>query len=243
MKIAVVEDELIIATTLVKKLNSLGYEVLAPCSTYNEAIQLLAAERPNVILIDIRLKGKLDGVDLAHYVRNNYEIPIVFATANGDAATIERAKMAKPNAYVIKPFTKQELHAAIEIALVNFTPTTSERLKDNSKEFVLVKISHDLIRIPSAEIVYMESNGNYVDIVMHNSRLRRFRITLASLEEQLDLSLFFRVSRSVIVNFKYVAELTTDSVIVGGRSIPSSKAYRSRHEMFHAFANSRAINN
>jgi DNA-binding LytR/AlgR family response regulator len=232
LKIAVVEDELIIATTMARKLISLGYEVLPPCSSFNEAIIQLAEEKPDLVLIDIRIKGTRDGVELAKHIRNNYDMPLVFVTANGDPATINRAKAATPNAYVIKPFTKQELHAAIEIAMLNYKPSIPER----PAGYLVIKISHDLVRIQSDEIVFLESDGNYVNIIMRGSRVRRFRITLAVLEEQLDQLVFFRIGRSVIVNFKFVSELETTRVAVDGKYMSIGKPYRKRDEMLLAFS-------
>ncbi len=235
MKIGIVEDELIIASTMASKLVSLGYEVLPPCSSFNEAIIQLAEEKPDLVLIDIRLKGYRDGIDLAKHIRNNYDMPIVFVTANGDPATINRAKAATPNAYVLKPFTKQELHAAIEIARINYKPSISEK----PAGYLVLRISHDLVSIQSDEIVFLESDGNYVNIIMRGSRVRRFRITLSLLEEQLDQQVFFRISRSVIVNFKFVDEVETTRLAVEGKYMSIGKPYRKRDEMLLAFSNFR----
>lgn len=234
LHIAVVEDEVIIATNIVRKLNLLGYDTYPPCASFKEAQDLFATEQPDAVLIDIRIKGQRDGIELAKYLREHHNVPIIFATANGDEATIERAKYARPNAYVLKPFTKQNLHAAIEIALLNFDmmPRTA---KLEPSRFLIVKVSHDWVKIACSDILYLKSEGNYVNVVMRSDKSRSFRVTLSTLENQLDPAIFLRIGKSCIVNFNYVEELEFDRLRIDGEFIPTSRAYRSYEEMLDAF--------
>jgi DNA-binding LytR/AlgR family response regulator len=234
LHIAVVEDEVIIATNIVRKLNLLGYEAYPPCASFKEAAALFAAEKPDAALIDIRIKGQRDGIELAEYIRENYDVPIIFATANGDEATIQRAKNARPNAYVLKPFTKQDLHAAIEVAMLNFEmmPKVAKPVQSNS---LIVKVSHDLVKLACDDILYLRSEGNYVKMVMRSTKARSFRTTLSTLETQLDPAIFFRIGKSCIVNFNYVDELEFDQIKIGNEFLATSKVYRSYEEMLEAF--------
>jgi DNA-binding LytR/AlgR family response regulator len=234
MKIAIVEDELIIATNIWRKLISVGYEAFPPCSSFNEAIELLKSEKPDIILIDIRIKGLRDGIELAEHIRKNHDMPIIFVTANGDASTIERAKKARPNAYIVKPFTKQDLHAAIEIATLNFEMMTRDTKQPVSR-FLIVKVSHDFVKIVCDDILFLRSEGNYVNVVLKEQKTRNFRSTLAVLQNQLDPEIFLRISKSFVVNFRYVEELESDRVKIAGEFLPTSKLYRSYDEMVEAF--------
>jgi DNA-binding LytR/AlgR family response regulator len=234
MKVAIVEDELIIATNIWRKLKGLGYEVFPPCSSFNEAIELMECERPDIVLIDIRIKGSRDGIELAEHIRNNYDMPILFVTANGDASTIERAKKARPNAYVVKPFTRQDLHAAIEIASLNFEMMPKDA-KQMASRFLIVKVSHDFVKILCDDILFLRSEGNYVNVVLKNHKTKNFRSTLAVLENQLDPEVFFRISKSYVVNFRYVEELESDRVRIAGEYLSTSKLFRSYGEMLVAF--------
>lgn len=117
IKVLVVEDELIIATNLQQRLIRLGYNVPAIATTGEEAVNKARDLRPDVILMDIRLGGRIDGIDAADQVRALYKIPIVYLTAYADAETLGRAKITEPYGYIIKPVEDRELQSNIEIAV------------------------------------------------------------------------------------------------------------------------------
>lgn len=117
IKILIVEDEIIVGEDIKDNLEELGYIITAIADSGEQAIQEAAITHPDLVLMDIRLKGKMDGVQASETIWNNFKIPIVYLTANSDISTIQRAKNTKPFGYVTKPFRERELHAAIEIAL------------------------------------------------------------------------------------------------------------------------------
>jgi CheY-like chemotaxis protein len=100
VKIAIVEDEMIIASVIQDCLQKLNYEVVNPVMSYNEAIEMLFTEQPDLVIIDIRISGSKDGIELAEYIRENYSIPFIYLTANSDKETLSRAKKTTPNAYL-----------------------------------------------------------------------------------------------------------------------------------------------
>ena len=115
-KILIVEDELITAKAIRRSLNRLGYDVLDNVASGEEAIQIISKVRPDLILMDIILDGKMDGIETASEIKNRFNIPLVYLTAHADNATLERAKITEPYSYILKPFEERELHIAIEIA-------------------------------------------------------------------------------------------------------------------------------
>src|SRR5919202_6006521 len=125
LKIGIVEDELVIARTVLSTLDDLGYSHCGPAINYTEAMEMLEQNKPDLLLLDILLSGKKDGVDVAQKLNELYHLPFIFLTANSDGETIDRAKKVKPHAYIVKPFTKEELYAAIEIAFSNFAGNDS----------------------------------------------------------------------------------------------------------------------
>src|SRR5664279_6566958 len=129
LKIGIVEDELVIARTIVSTLDELGYSHGGPAINYTEAMEMLVNDKPDLLLLDIQLSGRKDGIDVAQKINELYQLPFIFLTANSDAETIDRAKKVKPHAYIVKPFTKEELFAAIEIAFSNFTGRSHARLE------------------------------------------------------------------------------------------------------------------
>ena len=121
VKVGVVEDELIIAYNIIDALEELGYSSVGPVTNFTEGIELIKNEQPDILLLDIILSGNKDGIDLAWHIKENYNIPFIFLTSHADKSTVDRAKLVDPPAYLVKPFNKDELYSAIEIALFNFS--------------------------------------------------------------------------------------------------------------------------
>lgn len=116
-RIIVVEDQLIITRDLRNRLAEMGYETVADTTHAEEAIGLVEKLRPDLILMDIRLAGQMDGIEAACIIRERFALPVVFLTAHAEEATFERAKAAEPYGYIIKPFEDRELRAVVEMAL------------------------------------------------------------------------------------------------------------------------------
>ncbi len=116
-KILVVEDETIIAMTIEDRLNSLGYTVLDMVHTGEKAVQQAGELQPDLVLMDITLKGKMDGVEAAAQIRARFDIPVIYLTAYADEDTLQRAKVAEPFGYLLKPLGEREMHTAIKMAL------------------------------------------------------------------------------------------------------------------------------
>jgi CheY-like chemotaxis protein len=116
-KILVVEDEMIVAKGLQRKLEKLGYTVTGMVSTGEEAINAARSTSPDLILMDIILKGDMDGIEAAQEIREQCNIPIIYLTAYADKEILKRARVTRPYGYIIKPYKKSELMANIEMAL------------------------------------------------------------------------------------------------------------------------------
>jgi PAS domain S-box-containing protein len=116
-RIMIVEDERITAEDLQDILQHLGYSVTAVVSTGADAIREAELTSPDLVMMDIRIKGDMDGVEAARVIRQRFDIPAVYLTAHADVETLSRAKLAEPLGYIIKPFQESELQASIEMAL------------------------------------------------------------------------------------------------------------------------------
>ncbi|MFP4551618.1 MAG: response regulator [Spirochaetales bacterium] len=116
-RIVIVEDELIVAHSIQMRLELYGYEVAGIAKSGEDALEMLESASPELILMDIRLAGILDGISTAEEIRKNRDVPIIFLTAYSDDDTLARAKIAEPFGYIIKPFETRELVNNIEIAL------------------------------------------------------------------------------------------------------------------------------
>lgn len=116
-RILIVEDELIVLRDIRQQLQELGYDLVGETDRAEEAIELAVQLQPDLVLMDIRLVGEMDGVTAAQTIRERHGIPVVFLTALVDESTVGRAKLAEPFGYIIKPFDERQLHTVIEIAI------------------------------------------------------------------------------------------------------------------------------
>ncbi|HII02650.1 TPA: response regulator [Methanosarcinaceae archaeon] len=116
-KILVVEDQNIVALNIRNKLKNLGYTVPATAATGEEAIRKAELTNADLVLMDIMLKGDMDGISAAQEIKSHLGIPILYLTAYTDEETLRRAKMTEPAGYISKPFKEEDLHSNIEMAL------------------------------------------------------------------------------------------------------------------------------
>lgn len=116
-KILVVEDEGMVALDIEQRLSQLGFEVTGIADTAADALALTRTRRPDLALVDIRIRGALDGIDLARALATGFDVPVVFLTGNADEATLARALEAEPHGYVLKPFELRTLEATVRTAL------------------------------------------------------------------------------------------------------------------------------
>jgi len=116
-RVLVVEDESIIAADIIMSLRNLGYEGIAVVSSGEQAIKKVESDKPDLVLMDIVIKGEMDGIETAGRIRSRFKVPVVYLTAYADEKTLERAKITGPFGYIMKPFTEMDLKVAVEIGL------------------------------------------------------------------------------------------------------------------------------
>lgn len=231
IKVGIVEDEMIIAEGIASTLEQLGYIPTEPAVSYTEALEMIARDAPDVLLIDIQLSGKKDGIELAWKVKQDYNIPFIFLTANADAMTVERAKKLCPPAYLVKPFNKDDLYTSLEICLYNFTaaegkqPAATERENYVVKEYMFIKQGQAFVKVKIDEITFLESDNVYI----HVHTLQGKFLVRSTIQQYLDLigsRQFFRVHRSFAINAAHIHSITSDGVVIQGATIPLGKSYR-----------------
>lgn len=140
VKLLIVEDEEIVAFDIESTLHNLGYEVCAVAASAEEAIASASLCLPDLVLMDIMLKGSIDGIQAAAEIHKRFNIPIIYLSAYGDTKTIERAKLTEPFGYLIKPFAEKELHTVIEIALSrHYAEQRTRKALETEKELSRLK--------------------------------------------------------------------------------------------------------
>jgi DNA-binding LytR/AlgR family response regulator len=231
LKIGIVEDELVIGRTILNTLGELGYSHCGPAINYTEAIEMIEQDKPDLLLLDIQLSGKKDGIDVAQKLNELYPIPFIFLTANSDGETIDRAKKVKPHAYIVKPFTKEELFAAIEIAFSNFagnriSTAAGQPGRHPEKAYMFVRDGYVFRKIFFNDLLYLESDANYVTLHLKSQKKVMVRSTLNDFIEQLDPEMFIRIHRSYSVNINHVDDVFPTEVAVNGIKVPVGKSYK-----------------
>jgi DNA-binding LytR/AlgR family response regulator len=232
--IMVVEDDMIIAADISMQLTQLGYNVSAILPKGEDALAQLQNSQPDIILMDVGLKGDLDGVDTAQEILNNYEIPVIFLTANSDPETFRRAKHTRPFAFITKPFEAIDLERSLEL-LVSRLETEKEEVshdKDQAEpgsyflsDRIFIRFKERMVKVFLNDIKYIEAERAYCRV---HTVDKEYLITLPlkAFSEKLAANQFLRVHRSFMVNLSKVDELAEEYVIIGKKMIPVSKNYR-----------------
>lgn len=123
----IIEDEILIAEELRERLSRLGFSVIAAVDSADEGIAIATRERPDLVLMDIRLKGAKDGVQAAEEIHQHVDVPIVYLTAYSDRQTVDRARRTEFDGFILKPFQRRELQSTIEIAMQRHASRTKEK--------------------------------------------------------------------------------------------------------------------
>jgi signal transduction histidine kinase len=139
--VLIVEDESIVAMELEEQLKRLGCHVIGPASTAAVALGLCEANVPDLALMDVRIEGPQDGIEVAQVLRQRFDVPVIYLTAHADGVTWERAKVTSPANYLLKPVGDDELKAAVEIALYK---RELERVLEQQRAEFFVMLSHDI---------------------------------------------------------------------------------------------------
>jgi CheY-like chemotaxis protein len=130
-RILVVEDERITAKNIKNQLEKFGYDVPDVVSSGEEAIQKAIETHPDLVLMDIKLKGEMDGIAAAEQIKKSFNIPVIYLTAYSDDDTLHRAKVTEPYSYILKPLREKELQTNIEVAL--YKHRMDEKIRKSEK--------------------------------------------------------------------------------------------------------------
>lgn len=233
VKILVVEDEMIIGAKISMQLTSLGYEVTGILPRGDEAILHLEQNKPDIVLLDINLKGTIDGIETAKQIHQKHDTPIIYITANSDEATFNRAKSTKPFAFIAKPFKQLDLQRAIELAISRMAENETGKMDEAESDehpFILndrifVRYKEKMLKIMLADILYIEADRNYSRIFTAN-REHLLSITLKTIEEKLPVKLFQRIHRSYVINIMHVDEVAEHHVMIAQKPIPLGTGMR-----------------
>ncbi|MCC3155627.1 response regulator [Hymenobacter sp. 15J16-1T3B] len=234
LRILVVEDELLVAADLQEALERQGYEVPAAVRSGEAALQVLPAVRPDLVLLDINLRGQLTGIETAARIRAALPVPFIFLTGLADRATLDQALAEHPAAYLVKPFVERDLGIAIDLAVRNFrqaaeapaaalAPEAAEPQLTADSVFVRHQGRH--VRVAFDDILFIEAQGNYCRLVTRGGEYL-LTVLLGQLLPRLPLPTLLRVHRSFALNLRHVSAFDELRAVVGGHEVPIGAAYR-----------------
>jgi len=235
LNILLVEDEPIVAKDIENCLKKLGHNIVGVVAEGEKALSAIKKLNPNLILMDITLQGKMDGIDVANQIKDTDKIPVIFLTANTDRETFEKAKSSEPYGYIIKPFKEMDLFTAIEIATqkhkqegeggkkVLYSIPENKTIDD----ILFVKSNYTLVKVNLNELLYVEALKDYV---IFNTKTNRYVIhsTMKNMEDKLLPKGFIRVHRSYIVRLSNVQSVTPHSLTLESmtKEIPIGGLYK-----------------
>ncbi|QEC44951.1 response regulator [Pseudobacter ginsenosidimutans] len=244
IKVLIVEDESIVAMDLAAGLETDGYEVAGIADNAAEAIDLFQKNEVDIILMDVHIIGKKDGIDTAAELLQQRSVPLIYLTAFTDAKTIERAKTTHPAAFLAKPYSITNVRIAIELAISNFAVTAQQSSKvipmDNQNsvaslteketilqmnDYIFVKNNYVFVKIKLDEILYAEADNNYVQLVTTEKKLL-LRLSLSQLLEKISYKPLVRIHRSYAVNIDMIQSFSDQEVNLPKMQLPIGRSYK-----------------
>lgn len=237
IKVVIVEDESIVAKDIQTILKNLGYNVVGIYAAGEKALADLENVQPDIVLMDIMLKGEITGIQAAEIIRERYDVPVVFLTAYADENTIEKAKTAIPYGYIIKPFKEKELETTIEMAINKHKSDMELRrerdllhsivINKESKDSIFVRADYRLNKIKFSDIYFVEALKDYV-VINTSDNIYTTHTTMKEMVRILPEKDFVRVHRSYIVRIDKIFSIKYPDLVIEGKMkvIPIGGLYR-----------------
>lgn len=214
MRIVLVEDETIIAEYLKNVIEGKGHEVKVLLTGNIDFSEFFSENDPDLVFLDIHLNSKQTGVDFAKICQER-SVPFVYLTSYSDSKTINSAFEYDPIAYILKPFTEEEVYKTLEIAKIKIA-------QGNQNRFLSLKDGYDTVRVKYMDIRWLKADNIYTEISTDSKKYLQ-RIPLSEMMDMLPGNQFCRVHRSFIVNLERVDRVGSDHLEVAGEQIPLSR--------------------
>jgi len=237
INILVVEDESIVAKDIQNSLRKLGYNVPTTVSSGEEAIIVAEQNKPDLVMMDIMLKGEINGIEAADQIRQRFDVPVIYLTAYADESTLAKAKVTEPYGYIIKPFKEIDLHTTIEMALYKHGKESEVRkerdlyssivMDKNATDSIFVKSNSRLVKLKTADIMYVEALKDYVIIHAVGAKYT-VHSTMKDMQASLKDKDFIRVHRSFIVRIDKISAIDYPNLVMEDdkKIIPIGGSYK-----------------
>lgn len=245
-KILIVEDESITAMDIEMRLTRLGFIVSGQVHKAVDVIGAIKRVKPHLILLDINLQGKEEGIELSEEIAMTFDIPVVFLTAYSDNSTFKKANATHPYGYITKPFKDKDLKHAIEIALkqhqsLSFAKNNATHYKglldhvsidsdDHNNGLLFIKSGSNYSKVKLEAIQWIEAYDAYSKIHTKGKTIL-VNALLKDLYQKLPSDKFIRVHRSFIVGIAHIEKIEKDIIVLSDVEIPISKSHKA--ELMH----------
>jgi DNA-binding LytR/AlgR family response regulator len=229
IKVLIVEDEMLVAEDLAYHMVECGFKVTGIAISGEECFESINKEEPDIVIMDINIQGKLDGIEIARIINQTKKIPFIFLTANSDVATVNRAIPLNPDAFISKPFNKNDLKIAIELACQKHNNQVMQSVYSDDinliNHSIFVKEGNIYRRIDVPSVLYIEAKGSYSTIVT-STRSYTLSYNLNYFTTQVKNPVFKRVHRSFIININKVEGIDNSTLLINKTVIPVSKQHQ-----------------
>lgn len=238
IQLLVVEDDFLVAENICDYIEKIGFKVAAVVDNGKEAIRQVIKNKPDLAIMDIRIKGEMDGIETAAQLARDYHIPIIYLTDQSDKETYERAKDTHPHAFLSKPVTALALQRSIELAIIQLFKGQKEKgdqLLKGGKVFhkhFMLKEGNSLysIEMESIEWLRSEGPGSYCKVKSDEKEwliAKSMKTVLESLHQtSYCKENIVRISRSASINVKKVETISGNKVMVAGEEFTFGDTYR-----------------
>ena len=221
-KVLIVEDEFAIALNLQSILANAGYVVLGIADSFKSCVALCRENRPDLILMDIEIKGDHDGIETASVLKEMFDVDILFITAFGQEEFFDRAKKLAPEGYITKPFDTNALLRTVAIACEKKELKSAEEIKS-----LVLNSGDGWVKVSFSDIVYVMSDNNYCTIYLDEGKPLLINITLKAMEERLPPKDFCRCHQSYMVSMQKIKKIARNDgyflIMKDGKEIPVSR--------------------
>jgi DNA-binding LytR/AlgR family response regulator len=223
IKVIVVEDEMLVAEDIATDLTEIGCAVVGVFSSGEDCLEKVSLLDPDLIIMDIRIKGRYDGIETAKLINELRRCPIIYLSANTDRQTLNKVISIFPSLFISKPYNKTDLFLAVSLfTQLKLDKSISEVAKVEQAIFVKVGALHR--KIVYSDILYIEGSGSYAKIVTKNETVITSH-NLNYVQINIKDNQFKRVHRSYIVNMSNVDGFEQSYLLVGEYRVPVSRQY------------------
>jgi DNA-binding LytR/AlgR family response regulator len=217
-KIFIVEDEIDLAENLEDILINSGYQIIGMEEESENALSKILLTKPDLILMDIMLKGPMDGIELTKKIREKSNVPIIFITAHAEQTYLERISELNYDSFLLKPFTKEVLTTTINLTFLKYLKKKSE------KNILNIRDKGFLVPIDEDDIIMLKADGLYTRIFT-KTRQYVIRDILKDVIGKLSDKKFIRIHKSYLVNLDYVTAFNAKEVTISNFIVPIRRGY------------------